>query len=206
LALVHTLYIHGMPPSLPQALGPGAVRYLEEVLEDTTAKKYWFNAAAMTGDIGSKRSFRVLRRFVWNRFRGPVDGATLRALIIAQSSMSGIVPEVEPRAEEYLWHGANPAYWDSLPWLSGNRTRRDMGVILSQISITSLGWIGSKRCEDWLEALSKRPFHPRQRGTIAEALAHARGIRRMGREAYFRAREADAERKRNAVPVFPYNR
>jgi hypothetical protein len=199
LDLVRLQYIHGIPPAMARELGPRAVPDLEEILNDPSGKHYWKNAAAATGVIGSKRSFRVLRNFVWKRFRGPVDGETMLALVTAQSSIAGIPPEAEPRVEDYLWQGANPAYWDSLPWWPASD--RHLGVVFSKLSINGLGWMGTRRSEQHLGALSKRPFHPQQRASIASALRRTREIRRMGREAYVRALDAEAERKQ-PVPSF----
>lgn len=201
LALVG--YIHGMPFDQARALGSEAIPYLREILEDSSSERFWGNAVTAVGDIGSKKSLGVLTHFIWHRFRGPVSDDALRSLLAAQGAIGRIPPDVDPAVEEYLWKGADPTYWSALPWWYDRDRGPSINVLLSRLSIDGLGWMGTKRSAERLEALARKPFHAQQRVTISVALKRSRGIRAMGRETYFRFLNEVAQRNKRPFPPTP---
>ncbi len=177
-------YHHGIPYSEAQSLGAEAVSTLSALIEDPSKKQCWGNAIAVVAAIGSPESYEILRRFVWERFRGEVDEPTYDALESAVATM-GFASLGQPSlVAAYLENGADPRYWSRLPWhypaVGRERTQR----LFSRFSIHGLGFCSNPRARSALLRLKDKPYAPEQEATIRASLRTNEEVTRVGLRAY----------------------
>jgi len=177
---MEALALRGLPYAQARALGPSAVPVLQGILLDTAFKGSWPRMVETIAYVGSPESFSVLRDFMWHKFSGVVDDDTFRALI-AVPGVLGIIPDSAGiGVTDYLEKGANPAFWDSLPWRERVYSRHQLSVLLSKLSINGLGLIPSPRAANILARLSNRPYADSQVSNITEAVENNKEVRAKG--------------------------
>jgi len=165
--------------------GPQAIPTLKRLLDDETYKPCWRNVVLTIGFIGGKESFEILRAFMWDRFRGEIDEATLNAMMEVPSAM-GAIPAVQESsgAVPYLERGTDPRVWFRLPWTQKRLSADDLAFILSERCFSGLSWTGTREAEHFLTRLSEKPYDPRQSSLARSALVRNREIQRVGLSTY----------------------
>lgn len=99
LVLKH--YFDGIQYTEANALGPNAVPYLLEMLNDTNIKEYWVNIIVTIGFIESSVALEHLIYFLENT-KGEVDDYTFRALLSVPFAIGSIASNGDPNALNYL--------------------------------------------------------------------------------------------------------
>ena len=177
-------YIHGMPYSEAHSLGAKAIPILSALIEDPSRKQCWANAIAVVAVIGSPESYEILRRFMWERFRGEVDEPTYDALESAVATM-GFASLGQPSlVAAYLESGADPKHWSRLPWHYPTVGRERTQRAFSLFSIHSLGFCSNPRARSALLRLKDKPYAPGQEANIRASLRTNEEVTRVGLRAY----------------------
>ena len=174
-----------LPYSEAHSLGRESIPILKSMLSDPSEKERWPHIVGTIAYVGVPESFVVLRDFMWNRFSGVVDDDTFRALL-AVPNVLGVIPGTT--VTDFLEAAANPAFWDSLPWKERVYSRRQLSVLLSEVSINGLACNNSPRAAAILEQLERKPYSPRQIANIKEGIAINREIREKGLARFFENR------------------
>jgi len=178
--IAHGHYPTGKPYTESHSLGPEALPTLEHMLSDPSEKRYWRHIVTVIAYVGAPESFRVLREFVWNRFRGVVDDPTYGALIQVPNVLGAIPDAPGSDVTGYLEKAANPAFWDRLPWKGHAYGRAYHSLLMSKLSINGLACSASPKAVDALTRLMQRPYSERQFYNILEALEVNRVVRQKG--------------------------
>ena len=150
--LVTGHYIHGMSQLAARALGTSALPQLARMLRDEQYKHYWAQIAQAIGNIGDTAYFDTLHAFIWERFHGPIDQPTSRAIEIAQANLYAMA-SVSPRALDYLIATSTPEAWSSVPWTWPGETPDRVANIMVQHTLGALCWTDSDRPRQVFDAL-----------------------------------------------------
>jgi hypothetical protein len=149
--LIETHYSHGLPPPSARALGSAALPILGRMLRDERYKPQWNKIAQAIGNIGDTAYFDTLRAFIWDRFRGRIDRATLTAIEITQNNLYPMA-SIMPRALDYLIATATPAAWSSLPWNLPDYPPSAVAVNMSRFTLSALSLTDSERVQEILDS------------------------------------------------------
>ena len=137
LVLKH--YFDGIQYTEANALGPNAVPYLLELLNNPNIKEYWVNIIVTLGFIESSTALNPLISFLENS-RGEVDISNYRALMSVPFAIGCIASNGDPKAFNYLIgkvYTPSPVRWS----FRGKNINR----ILAEKSIRGLAISGQAR-------------------------------------------------------------
>jgi len=157
------------------------------MLADSGMKAKWRSVVTTIAYIGSARSFEILRSFMWDRFKGPVDNETWKALLMVPNVMGTIPDTPQSPVIDYLEKGTDPTFWKRLPWTERvHQQIGDLEVVLSEVSINGLSCTGTERAGRILERLRKKPHSASQLSNIKEGIEINEEVRAGGFEAFAR--------------------
>jgi hypothetical protein len=145
---------YGMPRGEARKLGTRSLPLLVLALRDDQHKATWLNATAAMAFIGDTSYFDTLRAFVWDRFSGPIDEDTFRAIRYAQCDLN-VMATMSQRVLDYLEATSDPAVWAVIPWTSFGRSPEQVAHVMALESIIALGYTDSDRARKVLLRLSK---------------------------------------------------
>jgi hypothetical protein len=155
------------------------------MLNDVSMKPRWRSIVGTIAYIGAPRSFTILKAFMWERFRGPVDNETWKALLSVPNVMGTIPDSPDARVLDYLERGTNPSVWDALPWTERSHKRQgDLSIVMSEVSINGFACSGTERAAAVLAKLKQKPYSPRQVLNIEEGIKVNQEVRQKGLAAY----------------------
>lgn len=136
--LVHKHYINGIPYVEAHNLGPEAVPYLVEMLQDPNEKEFWVNIIVTLGFIESTQAFDPLIAFLENA-EGEVDIHTFRALLSVPFAIGCLGSTGDSEALNYLIGKINPPVQESIKW---DFRGKNIRLLLSQRAIIGLAVSG----------------------------------------------------------------
>lgn len=192
--LVLTNYVHGFPAEEFLELGGSPFPMLEPMLADSALKDYWPNIVLAIGYSTSRLAFPLLRSFLWDRFRGEVDFATLRALGSVPTAMGCLTTPDSSEVLAFLERGTDPKTWGGLPWWSPRfETRDDLCFYFSKLSVSGLGYSEYATAGAILRRLESGPPDPRLSFVVKSARERNEEILRNTRLGYLRAHREEGK-------------
>jgi len=186
-SMVLKLSVHGIPFEEAHALGSGALPRLQLILGDSLKKRYWANATAMVGAIGTAKGFGILRDFISRDFDGEVDAETYWALTSALGVIGFTYEKGNADLLAMLQEGASPDWWARLPWKVANRKVEDVRGYLSRLSLHSLGYCQGSEAESVLVQLARDPRFTHRQEELRAVRALQAEVTRLGLLGYMHA-------------------
>ena len=164
-------------------LGEAGLPRLCQILADSALQESWPQAATVIGLIGGRRSFEILRDFIWSRFRGPVDGLTLAALSSAVLALGYSCDS--DHAVPLLETHADPPAWADIPWTAYDVSEEAKRVLMSDHSIAALGYCCSPEAGRALRRLIRNPTLSSRRQRISAAIETHDQVMKLGLQGYW---------------------
>lgn len=178
---------HGIRYTDANALGPGALPRLVQILADQEKKDCWANTVCVISAINAEQSYETLRGFVWDRFSGEVDEPTFRALESAVVTIGFTSPSQPKLAMDFLEQGADPQHWKALPWHYPGQNSSVLQERFSRMCIMGLGYCSDPRSQSILLRMLDKPYGQRHHSSIQSALRTQRAVAAQGLYEYERA-------------------
>lgn len=150
--LVHKHYINGIPYAQANSLGPDAVPYLLELLNNPDEKEFWVNIIVTLGHIESSTAREPLISFLENA-RGEVDVNTFKALLSVPFAIGCIASNGDPKALNYLIGKVYTPENNAVGWsFKESKINRH----IAKASVSSLAVSGQSRAKAELLKLKDR--------------------------------------------------
>ena len=182
-------HTHGIFLEDARRLGAESFPELAAILREEAARPYWINAAVVMGLVGHPAALDTLNDLAWERFNGPVDAVTFAAMTGWPSALAAGSGPGAQRIFQFLSHGTNPAYWDSLPWSYRPMSRRHRNEYMSRLYTVALGRLPGAEVERLLRRLEQKPYFSAQRADARAALKANADVTKMGIERYLQQQQ-----------------
>lgn len=163
--LVHKHYMDGIPYILAHSLGPDALPYLFELLNDPDKKIFWTNIVVTIGFIEDPSAIEPLITFLEDT-QGDVDGATFRALLSVPDEIGNIGSNGNARAIDYLNDNIMNPFDQNLNW---NYRDKPISELIAEQSAMGLAVSGRPEARQRLKSL--------QADTMEEGIQRNRHVR-----------------------------
>ncbi len=136
--LVHKHYMHGIQYVQAKALGPAAVPYLIDLLDNPDEKEFWVNIIVTLGFIEDSAALAPLISFLSDA-HAEVDSFTFRALLSVPFAVGCIASNGDSRALGYLLDNLSPSASRSAQW---SFQGKKIDQLLMEQSVTGLAVSG----------------------------------------------------------------
>jgi hypothetical protein len=147
--LVHKHYMDGIPYEQAHALGPDALPYLFELLNNPDEKLFWTNVVVTIGFIEDPSAVEPLIAIL-EETEGDVDGATFRALISVPYALGCIAAGGDDRAIGYLGDNIAEPLNRNLKW---NFRGKPVAEVIAEQSVMGLAVSGRPEARQRLKAM-----------------------------------------------------
>ncbi len=163
--LIHNHYMNGIDYAQARALGPDAIPYLVEQLNDPEQKEFWVNIIVTIGFIEDSSAISPLKDFLETTV-GEVDVFTLRALLSVPFAIGCIASSGERESLNYLETWVDTP---DVPPASWSYQNKDVRALLSEFALTGMAVSGRAEAREKLEQLQIRGDKAFPRGLIRAA-------------------------------------
>ncbi len=184
--LVFKHYMDGIPYSEAHALGPEALPYLLELLENPEIKIFWTNVVVTIGFIEDPSAVDPLIDFL-ERAEGEVDGASFRALLSVPYALGCIAAGGGDRSIAYLAGTIAGSGNTAIRWQFRDKPVHDL---VAEYAVMGLAVSGRPEARQLLqtlhrEAVKKGAHEPRRflTDTVPQALTLMDRLESRGRAA-----------------------
>jgi len=147
--LVRKHYMDGIPYERANALGPLALPFLFEILDNSADKLFWVNTIVTIGFIEDTSAVDPLIEML-EAPRGEVDSATFRALLSVPYALGCIAANGNARSLEYLAGNLDVSSNQSIRWRFRNKPTTEL---IAEQSVMGLAVSGRQEARKLLREL-----------------------------------------------------
>jgi hypothetical protein len=187
------MYIDGVPYVEARDLGPEAVPYLLEIIDDETQRKHWVNAVVTIGFVASSEALAPLIEKLESA-EGELDVTAFRGIASIPFTIGCIASNGDQQALDYLKAHLAPESWAGIKWTFRGERIPDLLVRQTIIGVAVSGHAQSAAILlDVRTRAQSEPSIPaeiarQQLELVDSALDTVTRLKVEGREGYFDGR------------------